>query len=117
MASVVRSYPHMKTTTFPLGNSMNRLHCPFAFLLILFALGCFALSPHARAACHEGCDHTRYNTFLGDGALGNNPAGYSDTATGAFALINNTATTRPPVFSRSLTTPPAVKTRPPALMR
>jgi hypothetical protein len=57
----------------------------------LFALACFVLSPQARAACHEGCDHTHYNTFLGDGALGNNPAGYSDTATGAFALISNTS--------------------------
>jgi uncharacterized coiled-coil protein SlyX len=79
----------MKTATLRLTNSVNRF--VFAFILIPLVLACFALAPQARAACHEGCDHTHYNTFLGDGALGNNTAGYSDTATGAFALISNTS--------------------------
>jgi hypothetical protein len=81
----------MKTTTLAVKNSMNCSHWPLALLFIPLTLACFAFSPHARAACNEGCDHTRSNTFLGDGALGDNPAGYSDTATGAFALISNTS--------------------------
>ena len=62
-----------------------------ALLFIPLALACFALPPQARAACQEGCDQTHYNTFLGEGALGNNLAGYGDTATGAYALISNSS--------------------------
>jgi len=79
----------MKTTVLLL--SMNRADRRFASLLIPVALAFFALLSKARAACHEGCDQIQYNTFLGDGALGNNPAGYSDTAIGAFALISTTS--------------------------
>ena len=77
-----------------------------AFLLIPFLLGCFALSPQARAVCREGCGSDPSNTFLGDDALlsntntGNtavgaqalefNTSGSENTATGAQALWNNT---------------------------
>ena len=71
----------------PLTQSKNTTILP---VLIALTIGCFALAPQARAACHEGCDQTHYSTFLGEGALGNNLAGYSDTATGAYALISNT---------------------------
>jgi hypothetical protein len=63
------------------------------FLLITFALACFALSPQARAVCEEGCD-TNANTFLGDGALANTTTGAENTATGAGALGLNTAGSR-----------------------
>src|SRR5215831_7174580 len=91
---------HMKTTILPLKHSINR---PLALLLIPFALGCFALSPQARATCMEGCSGD--NTFLGDDAFLNgtgadntaigrdalsvNTSNYN-TATGAFALSANT---------------------------
>src|SRR5713101_7866115 len=95
----------MKTTTLPLRSLMNR--SPLcAFLLIPFVLGCFALSPQARAVCREGCGSDPSNTFLGDDALlsntntGNtavgaqalefNTSGSENTATGAQALWNNT---------------------------
>jgi len=81
----------MKTSPLQLKHSTNLSPLRVALLLIPFVLACFVLAPQAQAACHEGCDHTRYNTFLGDGALGSNPAGYSDTATGAYALIGNTS--------------------------
>jgi hypothetical protein len=51
-------------------------------------LGCFALSPQARAVCQQGCDGD--NTFLGDEALLNNATGYANTAIGADALLANT---------------------------
>jgi uncharacterized coiled-coil protein SlyX len=59
-----------------------------AFLLIPFVLGCFALSPQARAVCQEGC-LTSQNTVLGDDALLNN-TGSANTAIGADALYSNT---------------------------
>jgi hypothetical protein len=74
-------------------------------LLIAFVLASFALSPHARATCQEGC-LTNENTVLGDDALLNNTgsantaigfnalysntSGFNNTATGAFALASNT---------------------------
>jgi Chaperone of endosialidase len=76
----------MDTTTLQLGNSVNRLHARFAFLLI--ALAWFALSPQARADCRKGCD-TLSSTFLGDQALLNN-TGSLNTAIGAEALKINT---------------------------
>src|SRR5712692_3348462 len=79
-----------------------------AFLLIPFVLGCFALPPHARAVCQEGC-LTNGNTVLGDDALLNktgtdnnaigfqallsNTTGSFNTAIGAFALQDNTTGT------------------------
>ena len=79
--------------SIPVRTSLARAPWRRSYLLIPFGLGaaCLALSPPAQAACHEGCDHAQHNTFLGDGALGNNPTGYADTATGAFALISNTS--------------------------
>jgi hypothetical protein len=60
-----------------------------AFLLIPFALACFALSPQARAVCQEGC-LTNQNTVLGEDALLSNTTGHNNTATGFNALLNNT---------------------------
>jgi hypothetical protein len=58
--------------------------------LALFALGCFGLSPQARAVCQEGCDTTKVNTFLGEDALLNNTTGFRNTAIGHGALQSNT---------------------------
>jgi hypothetical protein len=76
----------MKTTTFPLKNSMNRAPLR-AFLLILFVFACFALSPQARAVCQEGCLNND-NTVLSEDALLNN-IGDGNTAIGWFALLSN----------------------------
>ena len=56
----------------------------------LLALACFALSPHARAVCQQGCDLPLANTFLGDDALINSTTGGQNTATGYDALFHNT---------------------------
>jgi trimeric autotransporter adhesin len=80
---------HMKTTTPQLRNLMNRSPLR-AFLLMPFVLGCFALSPQARAVCQEGC-LTNNNTALGENALFRNAAGVDNTATGFAALHRNTA--------------------------
>ena len=80
---------HMKTTTLPLTNSINRSFCTLALLLIPLALAYFALLPQARAVCQQGCDLTNGNTFLGDDALVNNQFGGSNTAIGETALYNN----------------------------
>ena len=58
-------------------------------VLIALMLGCFGLSPQARAVCQEGRD-SNYNTFLGDDTLINNTTGSLNTANGAFALSSNT---------------------------
>src|SRR5438132_6642365 len=79
----------MKTKTLPLRNLMNRSPLRRAFLLIPLALGCFALSPQARALCQEGC-LTNQNTALGENVLLNNTGG-GNTAGGASALSANTA--------------------------
>jgi hypothetical protein len=77
----------------PLTQSKNATILP---VLIALTLGCFALSPHARAVCQEGC-LTNQNTVLGDDALLNN-TGISNTGIGFDALyfnitgVNNTAT-------------------------
>jgi hypothetical protein len=60
-----------------------------AFLLVPFVLGCFALSPQARAVCQEGC-LTNQNTVLGDDALLSNTTGFGNTANGLDALYFNT---------------------------
>ena len=66
---------------------MSWLHIRLAFLPI--ALGCFALSPQARATCQEGC-LTNQNTVLGDDALFSNTTGNDNTAIGLHALMSNT---------------------------
>ena len=70
----------------PLTQSKNATILP---LLIALTLGCFGLSPQARAVCQEGC-LTNQNTVLGDDALLNNTIGSSNTANGALALQRNT---------------------------
>ena len=107
LAKVARFFQnsaHMKTTTLPLRNSMNRSPLR-AFLLIPLALACFALSPLARAVCQEGClanvntvlgedalvnASGASNTAIGADALGANTTGSANTAVGAFALLFNT---------------------------
>jgi Chaperone of endosialidase len=68
----------------PLIQSKNTTILP---VLIALTLGCFALSPVARAVCREGCDNG--NTFLGEDALLNNTGGIN-TAIGLQALWKNT---------------------------
>jgi hypothetical protein len=58
-------------------------------VLIALTLGCFGLSPQARAVCQEGC-LTNENTALGDDALLSNTTGFQNTATGKGALFSNT---------------------------
>jgi hypothetical protein len=82
----------MKTTIHPSSNLMNRSRVR-AFVLIPFALACFALAPQARAVCQQGCDLANSNTFLGDDALVNNTTGIVNTAIGADALLLNTTGT------------------------
>jgi hypothetical protein len=91
----------MKTTTLPLRNSISRSPLRLTFLLIPLVLGCFALSPVARAK-----DKTNTsvgvnallslttgmgNTALGFEALQFNTTGSYSTATGDSALLNNNA--------------------------
>src|SRR2546430_1106071 len=57
---------------------------------LALAVGCFALSPAARAVCQQGCSFFDFNTFLGDDALLNN-TGLSNTAIGYHALNQNTS--------------------------
>jgi trimeric autotransporter adhesin len=92
----------MKTTTLPLKHSMNLSPVRLALLLIPLAIGSFALSPAARAACQEGC-LTNQNTVLGDDALLNNTDG-DNTAIGFEALYSthrglNTATGSQALYS------------------
>ena len=71
----------------PLTQSKNATILP---VLIALTLGCFALSPQARAACQEGCDTSNFNTFLGEDALISNADGVENTAIGDGALRDNT---------------------------
>src|SRR5213079_2095353 len=71
----------------PLIQSKNTTILP---VLIALTLGCFGLSPQARAVCQEGC-LTNVNTVLGDDALLNNNTGASDTAIGFNAHLSNTS--------------------------
>jgi Chaperone of endosialidase len=78
----------MKTPTL----STNYIHRSFersALLPVLLLLACFALSPHARAVCQEGC-LTNNNTVLGEDALINNTGLGWNTAIGFNALYSNT---------------------------
>ena len=70
----------------PLNQSKNTTILP---VLIALTLGCFGLSPQARAVCQEGC-LTNDNTVLGDDALGSNTTGSTNTAIGSGALQSNT---------------------------
>src|SRR6266550_1047272 len=78
----------MKMIAVASNNPINRSSCPLGLLLIPLVLACFALSPHARAVCQEGC-LTNNNTVLGDDALVNNTGGENNTATGFVALATN----------------------------
>jgi hypothetical protein len=69
----------------PLTQSKNATILP---VLIALTLGCFALSPEARAVCQDAC-LTNFNTVLGDDALINNTS-FSNTAIGFNALYSNT---------------------------
>jgi hypothetical protein len=60
-------------------------------VLIALTLGCFALSPQARAACLDGCNNSLFNVFQGDDALLNNTTGSGNTALGWRSLFSNTA--------------------------
>jgi Chaperone of endosialidase len=71
-------------------NLIRPTKLPTLFVAIFLVLTCFALSPLARAVCHEGCDIVNINTFLGDNAFVNNTTGRENTAIGAIALSNNT---------------------------
>jgi trimeric autotransporter adhesin len=77
-------------TTLDLRKSINRSPLRLAFLLIPLALGCFALSPAARAVCQEGCDSSLFNAFLGDDALINDTSGAGNSAFGWRALFSDT---------------------------
>jgi len=81
----------MKMTTLPLGNLMNRSPLRLGFLLIPLVLGCFALSPTARAVvpAHHG-GYPNGNTAEGDSALFNLTNGVGNTAIGLQALFSNT---------------------------
>jgi hypothetical protein len=63
---------------------------PILPLLIALMLGCFGLSPQARAICQEGC-LTNLNTVLGEDALFSNTSGAFCTAIGFNALFSNTS--------------------------
>ena len=111
LAKVARFFQnsaHMKTTTLPLRNLMNRSPLR-AFLLIPFVLACFALSPTARAVdpppdggypgdnTAEGTDALfsltggTENTALGADALYDNAGGTGNTAVGHSTLLSNTS--------------------------
>jgi endosialidase-like protein len=71
----------------PLTQSKNMTILP---VLIALAFACFALSPHARATCQEGC-LTNNNTVLGDDALISVTTGFDNTALG-FEALNSLTT-------------------------
>ena len=59
-------------------------------ILVAVTLGCFAISPQARAACLDGCNNSLFNVFQGDDALFNDTTGAGNTALGWRALFTNT---------------------------
>jgi hypothetical protein len=88
-------------TMNPLTQSKNTTILP---VLIALTLGCFALSPRARAVCQNGCAGN--NTFLGEDALING-TGFENTAIGYHALFqangsNNTAIGNGALFADTL---------------
>jgi Chaperone of endosialidase len=78
----------MKTITLPT-YSPHRPLWRCGLLLIPLLLACFALSPHARAVCQQGC-LTNSNTVLGEDALISNTTGDNNTAIGFEVLHANT---------------------------
>src|SRR5437879_2333372 len=90
LARCFQNSAHMKTTTLPLRNLMNRSPLR-TFLLILFVLACFALSPMARAVTPppDG-GYPGNNTAEGTDALFSLTGGLDNTATGHDALFSNT---------------------------
>ena len=70
-----------------------------SFFLLPLALACFALSPQARADCHQGCSPN--NTFLGFDALINTNGGFN-TAIGAAALSNTTGSSNTAIGAAAL---------------
>jgi uncharacterized coiled-coil protein SlyX len=83
----------MKTkdmTTPHLRESIGRSHLRLGSLLVPLLLGCFAISPSARAVCQEGCNPSLFNAFLGDDALFSNTTGTGNTALGWRSLFSNT---------------------------
>jgi hypothetical protein len=70
----------------PLIQSKNTTILP---VLIALTLGCFGLSPQARAVCQEGC-LTNGNTVLGEEALVDSSPGLNNTAIGINALHADT---------------------------
>jgi trimeric autotransporter adhesin len=79
----------MKMKTSPTRNSISRSSLRNGFFLIALVLACFALSPHAGAACLDGCSVILANTWQGEEALGNNTTGENNSAFGELALGNN----------------------------
>src|SRR5439155_11707632 len=110
LARFFQNSAHMKTTTLPLRNLMNRSPLRRRLLLIPLVLVCFALSPTARAVdpppdggypnnnIAEGEDALfsldtllgTDNTAVGFDALYNNTTGRFNTASGSKALEFNT---------------------------
>ena len=70
-------------------NPLIQLKKATPVFLVAFVLGCFGLSPQARAVCQEGC-LTNANTVLGEDALVNSSRGISNTAIGSNALHDDT---------------------------
>src|SRR5437660_7411316 len=111
LARFFQNSAHMKTTTLPLRNLMNRSRLRRAFFLIPLALGCFALSPAPNAFgvdpppdggypgdnTAEGIDALfsltggTENTALGADALYYNAGGTGNTAVGHSTLLSNTS--------------------------
>jgi uncharacterized coiled-coil protein SlyX len=77
-------------TTLHPTKSIGRSSWRRGFLFIQLALACLALPSTVRAACQQGCDLIKDNTFLGGDALLNNTDGYANTAVGFNALYTNT---------------------------
>src|SRR6267142_1581386 len=73
-------------TMNPLTQSKNTTILP---VLIALTLGCFALSPQARAVCQDAC-LTNNNTVQGDDALISLTTGADNSAIGQGALNTNT---------------------------
>ena len=111
LARFFQNSAHMKTTTLPLRNLMNRSPLRRAFFLVPLALGCFALSPAPNAFgvdpppdggypgdnTAEGTDALfsltggTENTALGADALYYNAGGTGNTAVGHSTLLSNTS--------------------------
>src|SRR2546429_899621 len=110
LARLFQNFTHMKTTTLPLRNLMNRAPLR-AFLLIPLVLACFALSPTARAVDPppDG-GYPNANTAEGEDALFSLTSGSDNTAVGFNAPFSNTTTfsKHAPGFAATLfnTTPP-----------